>query len=139
MESYNVVLDDINLEERDSKFERTESLLRNSKLEKRSSLNPTTKLLWFLTFIFSFNFSYIDFNHHKSILFRSQVGENFLSDITANAYDRPQRTCNPKSIRNVIKSNGFRCKCFGRLWQVLQVIPHVNDCFPEDKGTGNNC
>ena len=45
LESYNVVLDDINLEERDSKFERTESLLRNSKLEKRSSLNPTTKLL----------------------------------------------------------------------------------------------
>ena len=43
LESYNVVLDDINLEERDSKFERTESLLRNSKLEKRGSLNTAGK------------------------------------------------------------------------------------------------
>lgn len=43
LESYNIVLDDINLEERDSKFERTESLLRNSKLEKRASLNPNSK------------------------------------------------------------------------------------------------
>lgn len=38
MESYNIMLDDINFDDRDSKFERTESNLRNSKLEKKSIL-----------------------------------------------------------------------------------------------------
>jgi hypothetical protein len=43
MDSYNIVLDDINVEDRDSKFERTESMLRLSKMEKRSSsINPNT-------------------------------------------------------------------------------------------------
>lgn len=41
MESYNVILDDINLE-RDSKFERTESMMRNSRVDKRSVLVPST-------------------------------------------------------------------------------------------------
>lgn len=41
LESFNIVLEDVNLEERESKFERTESLLRNSKIEKRGSLNTT--------------------------------------------------------------------------------------------------
>lgn len=41
MDSFNIVLDQINLEERDSRFDKTESIMRASRLEKRSSLIPT--------------------------------------------------------------------------------------------------
>jgi hypothetical protein len=41
LESYNIILDDINLEERESKFERTESVLRNSRMERKSMLVPS--------------------------------------------------------------------------------------------------
>lgn len=41
LESYNIILDDINLEERESKFERTESALRNSRMERKSMLVPS--------------------------------------------------------------------------------------------------
>ena len=43
LENYNIVLDDINVDERESKFERTESLLRLSKVEKRASVNQSVK------------------------------------------------------------------------------------------------
>jgi hypothetical protein len=43
LENYNIVLDDINVDERESKFERTESMLRLSKVEKRTSMNPSVK------------------------------------------------------------------------------------------------
>jgi hypothetical protein len=58
IESFNVAIDDINIDELDSRFDRGESTLRNSRLEKqRSSLQfPSSigfKTMWIIYFIVS--------------------------------------------------------------------------------------